>query len=116
MGGVLIATVAWSCEAYAFSWLAHQLGGTASVFMYMSIFALAMVAGALTFMPGGIGGAEAVMILMLKATGMGDAEAITGTLLCRLATLWLAVGLGLASITWLELMAKPESNQSETGI
>lgn len=100
--GIIIALLAWSSEAYAFAWLAHQLGGPASTWMYMSIFALAMVAGALTFMPGGLGGAEAVLYMLMKATGMGDAEAITATLLCRLATLWFAVGLGLLSVLWLE--------------
>lgn len=102
VGGTVIGLVAWSFEAYAFAWLAHQLGGEASVFLYMSVFAIAMVAGALSFMPGGLGGAEVVMYLLLKATGMGDAEALTATLLCRLATLWFAVVLGLLSIVWLE--------------
>lgn len=101
-GGVFIGLVAWSAEAYAFAWLAHQLGGEASTLMYMSIFAIAMVAGALSFMPGGLGGAEVVLFVLMKATGMGDAEAITATLLCRLATLWFAVALGLLSILWLE--------------
>jgi len=100
--GVAIGLFAWSAEAYAFAWLAHQLGGEASTLMYMSIFALAMVAGALTFMPGGLGGAEVVLYMLMKATGMGDAEAVTATLLCRLATLWFAVVLGLLSILWLE--------------
>jgi uncharacterized protein (TIRG00374 family) len=103
IGGTLIAFVAWSAEAFAFAWLARTLGGDASVFLYMSIFAIAMVAGALTFMPGGLGGAELVLFLLLKATGMADAEAVAATLLCRLATLWFAVGLGLLSILWLEL-------------
>lgn len=99
---IVIALFAWSSEAYAFAWLAHQLGGQASTWMYMSIFALAMVAGALTFMPGGLGGAEVVLYMLMKVTGMGDAEAITATLLCRLATLWFAVALGLISVLWLE--------------
>lgn len=102
IGGVAIGLMAWSFEAYAFAWLAHQLGGEASVLLYMSIFAIAMVAGALSFMPGGLGGAEIVMYILLKATGMGDAEALTATLLCRLATLWFAVVLGLLSVVWLE--------------
>lgn len=104
--GTVIAFFAWASEAYAFAWLAHELGGPASLWMYMSIFALAMVAGALTFMPGGLGSAEAVLFLLMKATGMGDAEAITATLLCRLATLWFAVGLGLLSLLWLEAHPK----------
>jgi uncharacterized protein (TIRG00374 family) len=109
--GILIGLVSWSAEAFAFAWLAHQLGGQASMLLYMSIFAIAMVAGAATFLPGGLGGTEAVMFLLLKMTGMGDAEAFTAFFLCRLATLWLAVVLGLVSMLWLE--NNPAELQSE---
>jgi uncharacterized protein (TIRG00374 family) len=61
-----------------------------------------MVAGAATFLPGGLGSTEAVMFLLLQLTGMGDAEAFTVALLSRLATLWLAVILGVVSMLWLD--------------
>lgn len=100
--GTMIAFVSWSAEGIGFAWLAHQLGGEQSMMLYMSIFAIGMVAGALTFLPGGLGSAELVMYMLLTLTGMGHAEALTATLLCRLATLWFAVVLGLLSILWLE--------------
>jgi len=100
--GTMIALLSWSAEAFAFAWLSHRLGGEASTLLYMSIFAIAMVAGAATFLPGGLGGTETVMYLLLKLTGMGGAEAFTAFFLCRLATLWFAVVLGLVSLLWLE--------------
>jgi len=100
--GIMIALVSWSAEGYGFSWLAHRLGGEASTLLYISIFAIAMIAGAVTFLPGGLGGTEAVMYILLKLTGMGDSEAWTTTLICRLATLWFAVMLGVISLIWLE--------------
>lgn len=109
--GIIIGLMSWSAEAFAFAWLAHHLGGQASMFLYMSIFAVAMVAGAATFLPGGLGGTEAVMYLLLKLTGLGDVEALTVTLICRLATLWLAVVLGLVSMLWLE--NNPTEQQQE---
>jgi len=109
--GILFGLMSWSAEAYAFAWLAHSLGGEASYLLYMSIFAIGMVAGAATFLPGGLGGAEVLMYVLLKLTGMGDAEAITVTLLCRLATLWFAVVLGLLSLLWLD--NTPKNLQTE---
>jgi len=100
--GTFLAIISWSAEAIGFAWLAQTLGGEASFTLYMSIFAIGMIAGAISFLPGGLGSAEVVMYLLLKATGLGDAEALTATLLCRLATLWFAVVLGLLSILWLE--------------
>ena len=100
--GTLLALISWSAEAIGFAWLSQTLGGEASFTLYMSIFAIGMIAGAISFLPGGLGGAEVVMYLLLKSTGMGDAEALTTTLICRLATLWFAVILGLFSVLWLE--------------
>ena len=53
-----------------------------------------MLAGALSFMPGGLGSAEAVMVGLLVSDGVGLPDSIAATVLLRLVTLWLAVGLG----------------------
>ncbi len=49
---------------------------------------------ALSFMPGGLGGAEAVMVALLMWKGVPSADAIAATVLIRLTTLWFAVGIG----------------------
>ncbi len=100
--GLLIGIPAWSAEAFAFAWLAQELGGPASPLLYMSIFCIAIIAGAMTFVPGGLGGTEVVMYLLCVATGMGEFEAITATIVIRLATLWYAVSWGLLAVLWLE--------------
>jgi uncharacterized protein (TIRG00374 family) len=58
------------------------------------VYALAMLAGAVSFMPGGLGGAEAVMVGLLVWKGMNSADAVAATVLIRLATLWFAVAIG----------------------
>jgi uncharacterized protein (TIRG00374 family) len=58
------------------------------------VYALSMLAGALSFMPGGLGGAEAAMVALLVWKGMPSANAIAATVLIRLATLWFAVAIG----------------------
>jgi uncharacterized protein (TIRG00374 family) len=110
-GGLFLGVIAWSAEALAFAWLAQTLGGEGSVLLYMSIFCVSIVAGALTFIPGGLGGTEVVLYTLMVATGMGDAEALTATILIRLATLWFAVALGLLSMLWIEASpsSEPES-------
>lgn len=64
------------------------------------IYAIAVIVGALSFLPGGLGGTEAVMIALLTAQGFTMPDAILVTLLCRLLTLWFAVLLG-----WFAVMA-----------
>ena len=53
-------------------------------------------------MPAGIGGMEVVMTSLLVAHGTPLPVAVIATLLCRLATLWFAVLIGLAATAILE--------------
>ena len=57
-----------------------------------------MLAGALSFLPGGLGGAEAIMISLLVLKGMTMPAAIAATVFIRLATLWFAVLIGLLAL------------------
>lgn len=56
---------------------------------------LVMLAAALSLLPGGLGGTEAVMVTLLVWKGQSLADAAAATLVIRLATLWFAVGLGV---------------------
>jgi uncharacterized protein (TIRG00374 family) len=66
------------------------------------IYAFAMLAGAVSFLPGGLGGAEAAMLAILEIVGVGHATAVAATLLLRLTTLWFAVGLGIVAVSTLD--------------
>ncbi|WP_018085588.1 lysylphosphatidylglycerol synthase transmembrane domain-containing protein [Desulfurispora thermophila] len=99
---LLIATVlsvmAWSSEACAFYLILHWLSFDVSLPYAISVYALAMLAGALSFLPGGLGGAEAVMVGLLLWKGMPEAQAVAATVIIRLATLWFAVALGVLAL------------------
>ena len=63
------------------------------------VFTLGSLAGALSFLPGGLGVAETSMAALIKALGdTTKAQAAAATLLIRLATLWFAVALGLVGL------------------
>ena len=101
--GVLVAAsslslVAWAAEAFAFHLVLHWMGADIGVLPAASIYAISMLAGAASFMPGGLGGAEAAMIALLKVAGVDTQQAISATLIIRLATLWFAVGLGFVAL------------------
>jgi uncharacterized protein (TIRG00374 family) len=90
----LLSVLAWSAEALAFHWILNWMGADIPLIFAVFVYALSMLAGALSFMPGGLGGAEAVMVALLIWKGMPSANAIAATVLIRLATLWFAVGIG----------------------
>jgi len=72
------------------SWLGVDIQITFSVFIY----SVAMLAGALSFLPGGLGGTEAVMVSLLLWKNVLLPDAVAATVLIRLTTLWFAVILG----------------------
>lgn len=95
----LLSVVAWSAEAVSFHWILQWMGADVPVLFAVSVYALSMLAGAISFMPGGLGGAEAVMIAMLVWKGVPGPDAIAATVLVRIATLWFAVAIGALAIS-----------------
>jgi uncharacterized protein (TIRG00374 family) len=94
----LIAVPAWLCECVGFSIIIDGFPGAhCSLGLAMVIYAATTIAGALSFLPGGLGVTEGAMTLLLvrSAAHLDESTATAATLLCRLATLWFAVALGL---------------------
>ncbi|MHA3736457.1 lysylphosphatidylglycerol synthase transmembrane domain-containing protein [Pseudomonas sp. Eth.TT006] len=94
MGATLLGLLAWGLEALAFYWILSAMGAAVDLTFAIFVYAAAMLAGALSFMPGGLGSAEAVMVALLVSGGVELPGAVAATVLLRLVTLWLAVGLG----------------------
>lgn len=98
LGATVLSVLAWGAEAVAFHWVVHALGLDVSLRFAIFVYAVSMLAGAVSFMPGGLGGAEAAMAAMLMFKGASTADAVAATIIIRLATLWFAVALGIVSL------------------
>jgi uncharacterized protein (TIRG00374 family) len=99
--GLLTGVLAWSAEAVGLKVVADVIAPVhMSVPAAMGIYAIAIIVGALSFLPGGLGSTEAVMAALLAAHGYSMPQAILLTLVCRLLTLWLAVLIGWLCV-WL---------------
>lgn len=94
----ILSLIAWGAEALAFYWVLSWMGAEVSLQFAVFVYAISMLAGAVSFMPGGLGGAEAVMVALLILAGMSGPDAVAATVLIRLATLWFAVAIGAISL------------------
>jgi uncharacterized protein (TIRG00374 family) len=97
--GLALGALAWGLEGaglYVLSFMFPSSHLTLQV--AVGIYAVAVLAGALALLPGGLGGTEAVMTALLVSQGYPFAAALLITLACRLVTLWFAVVLGWAAI------------------
>jgi len=101
--------LAWGLTAYAFVLLLDQLGLGVPALLAFSLYPVAMLAGAASMLPGGIGSTEAVLIVLLAGLGVSLANGMIAAIGIRLATLWFATLLGLLSMLLLEFVAKRHS-------
>jgi uncharacterized membrane protein YbhN (UPF0104 family) len=92
--GLGLGLLSWGLEGLSLYLIARDMGVELSLAAGIGIYAIAVLAGALSFLPGGLGGTEAVMGILLVAFGSDGPAAVAITLLCRIATLWFAVALG----------------------
>lgn len=99
--GLLLGVLAWSLQGFAFYYLMHAIGFDISLPLALGIYAISLLAGALSMIPGGIGVTEAAMALLLAAAGATTHTAVIVPLINRLSTLWFAVVVGLVATSWL---------------
>jgi len=92
---LVLSTIGWLLEGYAFYLLLGWLGADMGFWMAVGIFLFAMLGGGATGLPGGLGGAEAVMVGLLSLQGVPLEIALPATLIIRITTLWFAILIGI---------------------
>jgi uncharacterized protein (TIRG00374 family) len=96
-----LGAAAWMCECLGFWLVLRAFPGTdVPLGLATLIYAATTIAGALSFLPGGLGVTEGAMTLLLVEShrGVDNDTAVAAAILTRLATLWLAVGLGVVAM------------------
>lgn len=102
--GLCIALLAWGAEGLGLYLICQGLQLSVAPSTAIGVYAIASLAGsAAFFLPAGLGGMELVMTSLLVAQGAPVRTALIATVLCRLATLWFAVFIGVAASSIIEL-------------
>jgi len=90
---------AWFAECVGFFLILTALDSNISLSSTTFIYAFATLVGALTFLPGGVGGFEATAIVLLGASGIDSSVTVIAVTTIRVATLWFSVALGWIFLT-----------------
>jgi uncharacterized membrane protein YbhN (UPF0104 family) len=99
VGMTALSAASWFCECLAAFVCVRGLRLDLSLGDTVVVFSLGSLAGALSFLPGGLGVAEGSMTGLIRVLGdVSKAGAVAATVLIRLATLWFAVALGLVGL------------------
>ena len=91
---------AWFAQGLALWLICREYGLDLDPLLASGFYALAMVGGALSMLPAGLGGTEALLTGLLLAHGSTLATAVGITVLARLLTLWLAVAIGALALLY----------------
>lgn len=101
--GLVLGLVAWFAEAYGVYVLVTAVKEQIPVLAAAGAYAASILVGAVSMLPGGLGSTEAAMTVLLREQGLSVEGSLVVTMICRLATLWFAVGIGLLALAWLGL-------------
>ena len=113
MMSVLMGLGAWSITAYTFLLLLVALSIDLPWPAAFSAYPLAMLVGAVSMLPGGVGSTEAAIVVQLQYQDVPVATALLAAVIVRLGTLWFSVFLGFASIFTLSKWQNQKTFQSE---
>ena len=102
-----IGAVGWAFEGAAFWLLLTWLGAPIGPATATAIFLTAVLSGALSGLPGGLGGTEASAVALLLLQGVSLETAILATGIIRVTTLWFAVFIGFATFPFAEIASRP---------
>ena len=96
--------LAWTLTSCGFMWLLSNLSVSIDPLSAFTIYPLAMLAGAASMLPGGVGSTELIIILLLTFYGVSASVATIAAIGIRIATIWFAVFTGFISLGILELI------------
>lgn len=93
--GLLMSTVAWGLESFSLYLILEGLDLPSTLLQANFVYCFSTIVGALSMLPGGIGGMEAGMVGLLAAMGISYSGGLPAVILIRVCTLWFAIVVGV---------------------
>jgi uncharacterized protein (TIRG00374 family) len=108
-----IGAAAWTIQSLGCVYLLTKLGIALPPLAAFGLYPLALLIGAASMLPGGIGTTEAAIVFLLHGYNVPLQLAVLAAIGMRLSTLWFAVALGLLAIPILECVARKKRLPSQ---
>lgn len=98
-----LSLMAWLVQGVSLYLIVQALGHELAIGTVVSMYCLSILAGAASFIPGGLGATEAAIVLLLIGADVTQSDAVTAAIISRGLRLWLAVGVGFLALSKLAL-------------
>jgi uncharacterized membrane protein YbhN (UPF0104 family) len=105
--GLLLGLLAWGLGALSFAWLLARLHVALPLGIALSVYPTAMLAGAASMLPGGIGTTEVTIAALLALNAVPIGTGALAAVAIRVSGLWFSVVCGLVAIGLLEHGYRP---------
>lgn len=92
---VVLSVVAWTFECLGYWIILRVFDAPPTMLKAAFIYAFSTIVGAVTMLPGGLGGTEGSLTGLVQLAGASKDVAVASTFIIRVATLWFAVVLGI---------------------
>ncbi len=92
--GLTVTVCAFALQGLSFYLVTRFLGLDITPWTGIGIYAFSLSIGSFSFLPGGLGSTEAIMIGLLSLAGAAMPDAVAITILGRATNLWFGVSLG----------------------
>lgn len=113
--GLAIGLVAWLCEGYGLFLVMQAFNiEHSTVFLAFAIYGMGILLGALSMSPGGLGASELAMAYLLVKAGFDAPSSVAITYICRFATLWFAVVLGVITMFFMSALGVTAGKHKES--
>jgi len=105
----LISIISWLFECFGFYLILINFGEAVDLLWPVFVYALSLIVGAVSMLPGGLGVTEGSLSLILINNGIAKETAVASIIIIRIVTLWFAIVLGSLVL----LSMKKEINKSK---
>lgn len=97
-----IGMLAWAIQCYGSAVALNRLGVALPLPVLFAVPAAAMLIGAASMIPGGIGTTEAAIVIILTHFGIDLPLAVLSAIALRVGSIWFAIVAGFIALIWLE--------------
>jgi len=103
---LIMGAIAWSLVSLTFYLICVGLSIDGDLLELIGIYPIAMLAGAASMIPGGIGSTEVGIVSLLLSYGVASGSALTAAISVRVVTLWFAMLLGMVCVQYQEIIRR----------
>jgi uncharacterized protein (TIRG00374 family) len=96
----IVSLISWGFECLGYHLILVNFDINFGFFWASFSYAFAIIIGAVSMLPGGLGVTEGSLTYLLLKKGVANNIAVTTTLIVRIVTLWFAVLVGIVSVSF----------------